>query len=209
MDSYDELEPPKKRQRLMESSNHNGHAETDGTLDDIDESILDLIDEAPEIKTLDSNELRSLVGRFQKCISKNEEMRGKYGDDPTKFMESEIELDSIINEITQQLPTLPHLYKDFVLMKGVSYIIKLLFHENLDITISIIGFLREMTEPDSYQESKNAIIFINEFIKYNGCKILLENLQRLNDPNVIQPKKQKKDKQDKKKSRFKSKNELE
>ena len=195
--------PPKKRQRVMTSTEDSSGIDALNGLEDVDENLLDLIDEAPDIKTLDINDLRLLIGRFQKCISKNEEMRAKHIDDPTQFMSSEIELNSVIQELTQQLPTIPHLYNDFVLMKGVSYIIRLLFHENLDITVSVIGFLREMSEADSYQESESAISFIIEFLKHNGVKILLENLHRLNDPNVNVPKKKKNKK--KKKSRFKSK----
>ena len=90
-----------------------------------------------------------------------------------------------VNLVIALNDVLHELYRDFVLMKGVDHLLTLLQHQNIDIVSKVIGFIGELCEADNYIESDNAIIFIIKFIKLNGVQILLENLKRLNDPNIM------------------------
>ena len=56
---------------------------------------------------------------LERKIHKNQELRVKHSDDPTKFMESEIELFEEINKL-QAVATAPELYVEFVKLNGVS-----------------------------------------------------------------------------------------
>jgi hypothetical protein len=56
---------------------------------------------------------------LERKIHKNQELRVKHSDDPTKFMESEIELFEEINKL-QAVATAPELYVEFVKLNGVA-----------------------------------------------------------------------------------------
>ncbi len=56
---------------------------------------------------------------LERKIHRNQELRVKHGDDPSKFMESEIELFEEINKL-QAVATAPELYVEFVKINGVA-----------------------------------------------------------------------------------------
>eukprot|EP01084_Bolivina_argentea_P153922 268360_1 len=147
--------------------------------------LLDLVDEAEEIEALDVNTLQKTMKTLKEAIKKNEQQRSKFSNTPIKFRDSEIALNDVIQELSLKLPESPHLYRDFVLFKGCDYLLTLLMHENIDIVSTIIGFIKELTEADNYIESQSAIIFIVTFIQQKGIQILVQNLERLHDANII------------------------
>ncbi|CAF5132061.1 unnamed protein product, partial [Rotaria socialis] len=48
---------------------------------------------------LDETSLKRMLSQLEKRISKNQEMRIKYPDQPEKFMDSEIELNDAVQEL--------------------------------------------------------------------------------------------------------------
>lgn len=60
-------------------------------------------------ETLDENGLRKMILLFEKRNLKNQEMRIKFQDNPEKFMESEIDLSMMINEL-KVVATVPGKY---------------------------------------------------------------------------------------------------
>ncbi len=56
---------------------------------------------------------------LERKVHRNQELRVKHGDDPSKFMESEIELFEEINKL-QAVATAPELYVEFVKINGVA-----------------------------------------------------------------------------------------
>lgn len=63
-----------------------------------------------------------------------------------------------------ELSTQPNLYREFVNSKGVSMLLSLLVHENIDISSEVIEVLNELCEPDSFNESEEAIVLIHELV---------------------------------------------
>ncbi|KAJ1673537.1 hypothetical protein EV182_005038, partial [Spiromyces aspiralis] len=51
-----------------------------------EKSVLDWVDEAENIETVDATTIKKLILRLEKCVSKNTELRIKHPDDPTKFV---------------------------------------------------------------------------------------------------------------------------
>ena len=158
----------------------NGHRAAEPS--DLD--LLDLVDDAEEIEALDSNSLRTIMKQLHDCIVRNQQQRSKFGHLPLKFKDSEVALNDVVQELAMKLPESPHLYRDFVLMKGVDYILQLLMHENIDIVSTMIVFIKELSEADNYDESETAIIFVVRFIQQKGVDLLLQNLKRLHDGNM-------------------------
>jgi len=104
-----------------------------------------------------------MVLKLERAISKNQQMRIKYSDDPDKygnarvrvpalerlftqfpdwtehidmsgrFMESEMDLDEDLKRM-QMLATAPQLYRDFVALNAVQSLVGLLGHENVGTT---------------------------------------------------------------------------
>ena len=181
---FESHQSPSKRQKISHSNNHTNGNSNNHNHNHNDLDLLDLIDDAEEIEELDVNTLRSLMKSLNETIIKNQQQRSKFGNRPIKFKDSEIALNDVVQELAMKLPESPHLYRDFVLMKGIDHLLTLLMHENIDIVSTIIGFIKELSEADNYIESQTAIIFIIQFIKQNGVQILLQNLKRLHDANM-------------------------
>jgi len=136
---------------------------------------------------LDANSLRSIMKQLSECMVKNQQQRSKFGHLPLKFKDSEVALNDVVQELAMKLPESPHLFRDFVSMKGVDYVLQLLMHENIDIVSTIIVFIKELSEADNYDESETAIIFVVRFIEQKGVDLLLQNLKRLHDGNMKSP----------------------
>ena len=89
--------------------------------------------------------VRKLALNFEKKVNKNASLRAKYEDDPTKFMESEGDLDEGIKALSI-LSEHPELYEEFAKSTAASKLVELLAHENTDIAIAAIEMISELTD---------------------------------------------------------------
>lgn len=110
-------------------------------------------------------------------------MRMKFADEPTKFMDSEVELHTEIQEL-YAIAASPELYPVLVQAGAVPSLLGCLAHENTDISIAVIGLLQEMTEVDTISdELQDAIVFIDAFRESQGFELVVQNLSRLDESN--------------------------
>ncbi|CAI5437481.1 unnamed protein product [Caenorhabditis angaria] len=118
---------------------------------------------------LDDVQVRKLVGQLEK----------RY--DPKKFMDSEIELDTAIQEM-HTLATQPDLYGVFVSANGVEILLQLLGHENSDIICATLNLLQELTDVDILNEGDEGAVELVESLS-NGSIIttLLSCFERLDE----------------------------
>ncbi|CAG8622657.1 11207_t:CDS:10, partial [Funneliformis caledonium] len=176
-------QPILSKSALSTSSSSKGKGKS-VQISDEQKRILDLVDqtdiEEPEI--LDLTGMRKMVIKFQKALSKNQELRVKYPDDPTKFMESETDLDQEIKHLLT-LTEVPDLYSQVVELGAAASIVSLLSHENTDITIDAIELLNELTDEDVVAENdENAMkIFIDSLLENQALELLVQNLDRLDE----------------------------
>lgn len=132
-------------------------------------------------ETLDENGLRKMVLLFEKRNLRNQEMRIKFPDNPEKFMESEIDLHAVINEL-KIVATVPDLYPLLVDLNAIPSLIELLAHQNTDISVAVIDLLQELTDVDILHESlEGAEVLINSLRKQQICALLVQNLERLDE----------------------------
>lgn len=103
--------------------------------------------EEAEGETLDEQGLKKLLLLFEKKNLKNQELRIKYPDNPVKFMDSEVELNAIIQEL-KGIATVPDLYPLLVDLHGIPSILELLAHPNTDIAVAVVDLLQEITDVD-------------------------------------------------------------
>lgn len=144
-------EPPTKRQRPTSSEAEQNFSTNSSTNP---EDILAALEQhAAQAVTVDEGHIRKITTQLERKTLKNREMRTKHPDDPKKFMDSEVELDTAIQEM-HVLATQPELYDCFVEAGGPSLMLTLLSHENSDILGATVNLLQELTDVDILNEGE-------------------------------------------------------
>ena len=145
--------------------------------------ILEMVENEPEVEAIDVGSLKRMLLMFEKKVTKNQEMRIKYPDNPEKFMDSELDLNDEVQKL-HVVATVPHLYQHIVDVNAVGTILGLLSHENSDISIAVIDLLQELTDVDTLNESEEgATALIDALLDGQVIALLVQNLDRL-DENV-------------------------
>ncbi|KAJ5201491.1 uncharacterized protein N7498_006154 [Penicillium cinerascens] len=133
---------------------------------------------APE--KFDAAWVRRFALNFERKISKNAELRGKFEGDPQKFMASEADLDTEIKGLSI-LSEHPELYEEFAKMGCVGSLISLLSHENADIAIDAIQIISELTDEDVEAEQEQWDSLVNSMMDADLIELLTQNLGRLDE----------------------------
>ncbi|KAF5275670.1 hypothetical protein FQA39_LY06782 [Lamprigera yunnana] len=137
--------------------------------------------EEAEGEVLDETGIKRIILNFEKRSLKNREMRIKFPDSPDKFMESEIELHEILQEM-RVLSTAPDYYPLLVKLRIIPSLLELLSHDNTDITVAGIELLQELTDVDILHESEvGAEALIDSLLEQQVIALLVQNLDRLDE----------------------------
>merc|ERR1719510_281586 len=134
-----------------------------------------------DAEALDKVKLKRMVLAFEKRTTKNQELRIKFPDEPTKFLNSEIELHDAIQDL-RALATAPDLYPTFVDLQCVPSILGLLSHENSDVSVAVVDLIQELTDIDTLNESEEGTsALIQALVSNQISALLVQNLDRLNE----------------------------
>ncbi|XP_063309411.1 beta-catenin-like protein 1 [Pelobates fuscus] len=137
--------------------------------------------EEDEMETLDESSIKRMILTFEKRSYKNQELRIKFPDNPEKFMESELDLNDIIQEM-HVIATIPDLYHLLVELNAVQSLLGLLGHENSDVCIAVVDLLQELTDIDTLHESEEgAQVLIDALVEGQVVALLVQNLDRLDE----------------------------
>lgn len=178
----------RKRQRKFESDAtdlKNGRIQVHAEPELTEEERLNILkyveEEEAAGETLDENGLRKMILLFEKRNLRNQEMRIKFPENPEKFMESEIDLHAVINDL-KAVATVPDLYPILVELNAIPSLLELLAHQNTDISVAVIDLLQELTDVDILHESlEGAEVLISSLRKQQVCALLVQNLDRLDE----------------------------
>ncbi|KAI4902209.1 hypothetical protein NFI96_031287 [Prochilodus magdalenae] len=96
------------------------------------EKLMDQDEVDPEGEPVDEAMVKKMILTFEKRSYKNQELRIKFPDNPEKFMEAELDLNDIIQEM-HVIATIPELYHLLVELNAVQSLLGLLSHDNTDI----------------------------------------------------------------------------
>uniref|UniRef100_A0A8D0AQR2 Beta-catenin-like protein 1 n=1 Tax=Sander lucioperca TaxID=283035 RepID=A0A8D0AQR2_SANLU len=137
---------------------------------------------------VDESSVKKMILTFEKRSYKNQELRIKFPDNPEKFMESELDLNDIIQEM-HVIATMPDLYHLLVELNSVHSLLGLLSHENTDIlspephvAIAVVDLLQELTDIDTLQESEEgAEVLIDALLEGQVVALLVQNMERLDE----------------------------
>ncbi|EMD40739.1 hypothetical protein CERSUDRAFT_45089 [Gelatoporia subvermispora B] len=136
--------------------------------------------------------VRRLLLRFQRAADKNQDQRSKYSDDPTKFIDSEADLDLAIKALLPLAQAPVVAFPELVRSGAISRLVGLLSHENADIVIDVVELVHELTdeevgneneeEEESEGSREEALKMLIEGLLENSImELLVDNLSRLNE----------------------------
>lgn len=92
--------------------------------------------------------LRKNILKLERSITKNQEMRVKYPNDPQKFLASEADLHGSIQSLVSITTNPALLYPELVKQNTTASLCSLLTHENIDIVAGVIELLEEIFDDD-------------------------------------------------------------
>lgn len=144
-----------------------------------DVNILDQVEDSAESE-VDENAIKRLLLQFERKVLKNQELRIKFGDNPTKFLDSEMELFDTIQEL-HVLSTQPQLYHIVVDLNITSTLLGLLSHENTDVSCAVVALLQELTDLDDIQEINDVSLLLEALLNGQVIALLVTNMERLDE----------------------------
>ncbi|EFQ95268.1 hypothetical protein CFE70_010477 [Pyrenophora teres f. teres 0-1] len=137
-------------------------------------------DEVIQDEKYDIPWVRKLALNFEKKVNKNASLRAKYEDDPTKFMDSEADLDDGIKALSI-LSEHPELYEEFATSTAAAKLVELLAHENTDIAIAAIEIISELTDEDVAGEQEQWDALVTAFMEADLLSLLISNFSRFDE----------------------------
>ncbi|XP_078508240.1 beta-catenin-like protein 1 [Lissotriton helveticus] len=183
-DEVEKVKAMRKRERIRHREEEPSPADV---VDDEKRKLLqvsekenDEEDEA-EDEPLDESSVKKMILTFEKRSYKNQELRIKFPDNPEKFMESELDLNDILQEM-HVIATMPDLYHLLVELNAVHSLLGLLGHDNTDVSIAVVDLLQELTDIDTLHESEEgAEVLIDSLVDGQVVALLVQNLERLDE----------------------------
>ncbi|CAJ0955018.1 unnamed protein product, partial [Mesorhabditis belari] len=180
------IEPERKRARLEQpEQNGNGAAVMPSLSTGArqEEILAALEDDSAQAQIVDEALVKKLTGQLEKKQQKNREMRIKHGDDPKKFMDSEIELDTGVQEM-HVIATNPEFYGLLVELGAIQIFVQLLAHENGDIVGATLNLLQELTDVDILNESsEGADSLVDALLSARIVECIVSGFAALNEAN--------------------------
>ena len=162
-----------------------------GGLNDEQKQILEIMNRSTSDGAEESRDevadTRKMLLQLERAISKNQEMRLKHADDPSRFIESEADLDAALRELVLLTTTVPALYPEFIKHGTAASVVGLLAHENVDIAAAAITVLEELTDDDvldTTSDEKSAAVMqqlVDTLCASQVLELLVSNLSRLHD----------------------------
>ncbi|KAG1706920.1 hypothetical protein DVH05_027770 [Phytophthora capsici] len=135
--------------------------------------------EAQEGDALDARSLKTMANSLKKSVRRNAMAREKHADEPTKFMESELALDT---ELTRwkQVAAKPELFAVMMELQVPRVLLGLFAHVNLDIRLAVLSLLAELTDVDEAAESlEPARMLAKHLVDEKLLTLLVTNLYQL------------------------------
>ncbi|KDO31908.1 hypothetical protein SPRG_03124 [Saprolegnia parasitica CBS 223.65] len=124
---------------------------------------------------LNARTVKQMVQSLEKKLQKNELMRAKHPDDPTKFMDSELALHEDIGRL-KNVATDPELFAVLIEHNAVPMFVQLLSHANMDIRMDVVAVLSDITDVDRVGEVES---LIEAIMGHKGLELLCHNLDEL------------------------------
>lgn len=164
--------PPEKRARYEETQEE----------DELENPASPTAADSSQDEEINEAAIKRLCIQLERRQAKNAEMRIKYADEPQKFMQSELELNTAIQEMHVVAAEL-QFYHVLVDHGTVQTLLQLLAHENTDIIAAVCNLVQELTDIEILNENEEeAHMLIDELLKGQIVETLVQQaLQKLNE----------------------------
>ncbi|KAK3401447.1 Catenin-beta-like protein [Sordaria brevicollis] len=149
-------------------------------LDFMDSNTTAPADDLLTTDKIDISWLKKTALNFEKRITRNAELRARHEDDPSKFIDSEADLDASIKALSI-LSEHPELYADFARLGCVSSLVSLLAHENTDIAIDAVEIINELTDEDVAASDEQFSALTDSLLEADLLGLLVSNFSRLDE----------------------------
>lgn len=149
-------------------------------LDFMDSNTAAPADDLLTTDKIDLSWLKKTALNFEKRITRNAELRARHEDDPSKFIDSEADLDASIKALSI-LSEHPELYADFARLGCVSSLVSLLAHENTDIAIDVVEIINELTDEDVAASDEQFSSLTDALLEADLLGLLVSNFSRLDE----------------------------
>ena len=170
--------PPQKK---IQSQEAGAFASSSKAAASHEQEILDFIENIDDSQFVESvqddKQVKKMILRFERCISKNQEMRVKYAESPEKFEESELDLIIELKRMSN-LVSDPRWLPVLIDLNVASSLINLVAHENSDISIATLVLVNELLDEDNFDDDDDDESDGDE--KVNDEKDNAANLKRFN-----------------------------
>lgn len=125
--------------------------------------------------------IRHVILRLEKAITRNQEMRLRFANEPQRFMDSEIRLDAEIEALGAALSNDPSSYTEFVRLSSLDSCLSLLMHENVDIVIGIVKLFHDLFDVETAEEEGHLRVVIEGIVKSGGLPALVDTIERFDE----------------------------
>ncbi|CAJ1456193.1 unnamed protein product [Effrenium voratum] len=143
--------------------------------------MLDKADAARHgVESLNEPALKRMHLQFERKVRVNRELRIKHGDDPDKFLKSEVDLDEEIKKFTL-VATHPELYGALLRLETLPLLVGMLNHVNTDIAVDVFEVLSELTDPEVLGEAEEAEAFVKALFDAQLCQMSVDVLMRIDE----------------------------
>lgn len=137
---------------------------------------------------VDITQIKKLILKLEKSVSKNQEMRSRYFDEPSKFMDSELELLFELKK-WEQLSEYPEYFSSLDQFGVLETLCALLTHDNTDISYQVVTILKEWTDEediDDVQLAQDRTTYLMELVdiliqKHYLLERIINNLNRADE----------------------------
>ncbi|KAK9461882.1 Catenin-beta-like protein [Lipomyces oligophaga] len=141
-------------------------------------NYVDTLEDSSVDEKYDEQWIRMQIAKVERAVQHNTRLRTKFVDKPSKFMDSEVELDKSVKYLSL-LTEHTDLYKAFVDFNGLELVLTLLGHDNTDIVITTLQLLEELTDEDTEAEEKDLGILLDAIDKQSVVSSVISSLRRL------------------------------
>jgi len=155
-------------------------ARKDGLTQSEKEKIEEMLEQNEEA-AVDETGVKKIILQFEKKALKNQETRIKFPDQPEKFMESEMELHTALQNL-HTLAIVPDFYPIIVDLNCVPSMLGLLSHDNSDIAVACLDLIQELTDVDTMTGSEEgAESLIQALIDNQIFSLMIACIERLDE----------------------------
>lgn len=148
--------------------------------------LMEMGDVPEDMETFDETALKRLCVALERKATRNQEMRMKHPSDPTKFVDSEVDLHGEIQAF-HVAATAPKYFPVMVKLGTVSTLLSLLIHENADVCLAVVGLLQELTDGDVIEDDEIAARqLIDALLDGDFVSLVVSLLERLKEPDDAQ-----------------------